>query len=399
MQKSRLALAVVLVVLAVAVVTSACSLLSGSSPTPTVTPITSGPQATAQATSETIPQAANALEAQIVSVYDVAAPAVVNVTSQIVTRNFFGQPVPQQGTGSGFVYDMEGHIVTNYHVVQDATSVSVTLPGKQSQPATIVGVDPSTDLAVLSIPAQDLPTPLPLGDSNRLRVGQFVVAIGNPFGLNGTLTLGVVSALGRVIQSPDGSFLGEALQQDASVNPGNSGGPLLNLSGQVVGVNSQIISPSGASAGIGFAICSCTVSKIVPELIARGKYPHPWLGVQEALDLTPDIAAALRNAGMQLSVDSGVLIVEMAPGSPGATAGIQGGSRRANISGTIIALGGDVIVAINGETITSSEDLAIYLDLNTKVGDKVNITLMRGDQKLTVDVTLAERPQTQQSGF
>ena len=241
----------------------------GPAPTPTL-----APPPLAQPTEEP----ANALEAQVEAVYDMVGPAVVNVTSVSYAYDFFFRPIPQEGTGSGFIYDTEGHIVTNYHVVKDAEELSVTLTDGQVYQAEIVGVDPSNDLAVIHIQADDLPQPVALGDSDSLRVGQFVVAIGNPFGQVGSLTVGVVSALGRIIESPDGRFIGEAIQTDAAINPGNSGGPLLDLRGRVIGVNSQIISPSRASAGIGFAVPADTVQRVVPQLIAQGRYPHPWLG-------------------------------------------------------------------------------------------------------------------------
>jgi len=184
--------------------------------------------------------------------------------------DFFFNPVPQEGTGSGFIYDDEGHIVTNYHVVENAEELSVTLADGKTYPAESVGVDPSTDLAVLRIDVDELPRPAPLGESDNLRVGQFVVAIGNPFGLERTLTVGVISSLGRVIESPDGRFIGEVIQTDAAINRGNSGGPLLDLEGRVIGVNSQIVSPSGANAGIGFSVPVNAVRRVVPELIAQG---------------------------------------------------------------------------------------------------------------------------------
>nr|HID14685.1 trypsin-like serine protease [Anaerolineae bacterium] len=226
--------------------TLGCSLPSGSllpsaAPTATVppTPTLSPPQVPSMPE-----EPASALEAQIETVYDLAGPAVVNITSRSYAYDFFLRPVPQEGTGSGFLYDTEGRIVTNYHVIENAEELSVTLADGEVYPATIVGVDPSNDLAVIRIEADNLPEPVALGDSDNLRVGQFVVAIGNPFGLERTLTVGVISSLGRVIKSPDGRFIGEAIQTDAAINPGNSGGPLLDLQGRVIGVNTAILSPS-----------------------------------------------------------------------------------------------------------------------------------------------------------
>jgi S1-C subfamily serine protease len=334
---------------------------------------------------------ANELEAQIASVYDRYAPAVVNITSRTYAYDYFMRAIPQDGTGSGFVYDAQGHIVTNYHVVANADAVSVTLADGEVYQAEIVGTDPSTDLAVLRIDAPHLPAPVPMGDSERLRVGQFVVAIGNPFGLERTLTVGVISSLGRVIESPDGRFIGEAIQTDAAVNPGNSGGPLLNLRGEVIGVNSQIISPSQASAGIGFAVSANTVQRVVPALISDGRYPHPWLGV-EILDLSPGLAQVLRRAGVELTVEQGVLVVEAVRGGPAATAGVRGGQRVVSIGNVRLPVGGDIIIALNGEPITSLQDLNVYLESETRVGDTVTATIVRDGQEIDLEITLTERP-------
>ncbi|HHS98414.1 MAG TPA: PDZ domain-containing protein, partial [Chloroflexi bacterium] len=356
-------------------------------PTAVPTPTAAPPQVTPAPTTEP----ANALEAQVEAVYEHAAPAVVNITVRSVAYDFFMRPVPQEGTGSGFLYDDQGHIVTNYHVVENAEEVIVTLADGRTFPAEVVGTDPSTDLAVIRIDAEDLPEPIPLGDSDQLKVGQFVVAIGNPFGQEGTLTVGVISALGRVIQSPDGRFIGEAIQTDAAINPGNSGGPLLDLHGRVIGVNSQIISPSRASAGIGFAVSSNTVRRVVPHLVAEGRYPHPWIGVQ-LLDLTPERARIFRQAGMEIPVDEGVLVIEVVPDSPADRAGIRGGDRMVRIGRYTIPLGGDIIVSINGQPIANLKDLTVYLETETQVGQTIEVGLIRDGQEMTVQVTLAERP-------
>ena len=335
---------------------------------------------------------ANELEAQVEAVYTEAAPSVVFITSRIITYDFFMQAVPQEGTGSGFVYDEQGHILTNYHVVENAESVSVTLASGETYPATIVGSDPSTDLAVLNIDVKNPPAPLPLGDSDRLRVGQFVVALGNPFGLERTLTVGVVSSLGRIIQSPDGRFIGEAIQTDAAINPGNSGGPLLDLEGQVIGVNAQIISPSQASAGIGFAIPCNAVRRVVPQLISEGRYAHPWLGLN-LLGLTAEWIQAFDQSGISLGAESGLLVVEVVQGGPAAAAGIRAGDRLVNIGNAQIPIGGDIITAIDGKAVSTVQDLTIYLDEERQVGDQVELTIVRGGQEMTVEVALGERPQ------
>lgn len=363
--------------------------LSQVSPTPVIVP-TATPAPPQVPTMSDEP--ANALEAQVEAVYGLAGPAVVNITNRSYAYDFFMNPVPQEGTGSGFVYDTEGHIVTNFHVVENAEELSVTLANGAVYPATVVGVDPSNDLAVLHIEADDLPQPVALGASDNLRVGQFVVAIGNPFGQEDTLTVGVISALGRIIESPDGRFIGEAIQTDAAINPGNSGGPLLNLQGQVIGVNSQIISPSQASAGIGFAIPANTVRRVVPQLIAKGRYPHPWLGAQ-LLGLTPDRAQLFRQAGMVVPVEEGLLVVEVVPGGPAERAGMRGGDQLVQLGNVRIPLGGDIITAINGETIADYQALTVYLETQTQVGDTVEVTIMRGSQEQKFQLTLDERPQ------
>jgi S1-C subfamily serine protease len=337
--------------------------------------------------------AAFALEEQIIAVYDAASPAVVNITSRSYTTDMFMGTVPQSGTGSGFVYDRLGHIVTNFHVVEDAEEVTVTFSNGQSYKAEIVGTDPINDLAVIRIDAgDDLPDPLPVADSDTLKVGQFVLAIGNPFGLDQTLTTGVISALGRVIESPqDNRFIGEAIQTDAAINPGNSGGPMLDLRGQVIGVNSQIISPSGANAGIGFAVSSNTVRRVAPELIAKGKYAHPWLGVQ-LVTLTPDGLDALREAGRDLPDDAGLLIVEVVEDGPAAKAGVQGASRFAEIDSTEVPLDGDVVLAIDGQAVRTFEDLTVYLETETTAGDTIALTVLRDGAEVVLTVTLGELP-------
>ncbi len=334
-----------------------------------------------------------ALEAQVQAVYERANPGVVNISSISYAYDFFYRAVPQEGTGSGFLYDPEGHIVTNYHVVENAEEISVTLADGRVFMATLVGEDPTNDLAVISIQADDgLPAPIQLADSDGLRVGQFVVAIGNPFGQLGTLTVGVISALGRIIESPDGRFIGEAIQTDAAINPGNSGGPLLDLRGRLIGVNSQIISPSQGSAGIGFAVPANTVQRVVPQLIAQGRYPHPWLGV-EYLPLTPERARVFRQAGMDVPVDEGLLVIRVAPGSAADRANIRGGDQIVRIGNLRIPLGGDIITAIDGEPMTDSKEFVVYLETETQVGDGVDVTIVRDGNELSTRATLTARPQ------
>jgi S1-C subfamily serine protease len=333
------------------------------------------------------------LEQDIIDVYDEAGLGVVNITNRSYGYDFFMNPVPQEGTGSGFVYDTEGHIITNYHVIEGAEELFVTLPDETSVDAQVVGADASNDLAVIKVDAPvELLHPVPLGESDNLRVGQFVVAIGNPFGLERTLTVGVVSALGRVIESPDERFIGEIIQTDAAINPGNSGGPLLDLTGRVIGVNTAIFSPSRASAGIGFAVPVDTVRRVVPSLIERGYFPHPWLGVGTVWTLTPERAAVLREAGMDVPTDEGILLVEVVQGSPADRAGLRGGQQQVRIGRYILPVGGDIVTAIDGEAITGDRDLIRFLDIETNVGQTVQVSVYRDGEEMTIPVTLGERP-------
>ncbi len=362
-------------------------LLGTSTPTaPPPTPTPAPPQTPVAAE-----QPANALEAQVEAVYGETGSAVVNITSVTYAYDFFFNPVPQEGTGSGFIYDDEGHIVTNYHVIEDAEELSVTLADGDTYSAEVVGEDPTNDLAVIQIDAEGLPQAVPLGNSDALTVGQFVVAIGNPFGLERTLTVGVISSLGRVIKGPENNFIGEVIQTDAAINPGNSGGPLLDLKGRVIGVNSQIVSPSQANAGVGFAVPANTVRRVVPQLIAWGRYPHPWLGI-EPISLTPDRARAFREAGMDVPVDRGVLVLQIVRGGPADQAGIRGGDRAVQIGRYRVPLGGDVIIAVDGEPIDDYQDLTVYLETQTRVGDAVGVTFVRDGEEQTVTVMLQERP-------
>jgi len=366
-----------------------------STPLPAPTALPSAPvtQAPVQATPVAVENLLT-LEHQIIGVYDSAGMGVVNITNRSYAYDFFMRAVPQEGTGSGIVYDKEGHIITNYHVIEDASELLVTLADETTVTAEVVGADPSNDLAVLKIDvAPELLHPVPLGESDNLRVGQFVVAIGNPFGFERTLTVGVVSALGRVIESPDDRFIGEIIQTDAAINPGNSGGPLLDLSGQVVGVNTAIFSPSQTSAGIGFAVPVDTVERVVPELIARGYYPHPWLGLSYVWNLSADRAQILRELGMDVPVEQGLLLLEIAPDSPAATADLRGGQEQVRLGRTILLIGGDILTAIDGEPIATGRDLLRFLDTRTVVGQTVQVTVWRDGQEMTIPVLLEEQPQ------
>ncbi|MDQ4077199.1 MAG: trypsin-like peptidase domain-containing protein [Chloroflexota bacterium] len=331
------------------------------------------------------------------TLYREASPSVVNITSRSYTQSFFFDVIPQEGTGSGFIWDEQGHIVTNYHVIEGSQELEVTLADGRLFPATVVGVDPANDLAIIHLDTSEtagnivLPPPLPLGDSLGATVGQRVVAIGNPFGYERTLTTGVVSALGRVIQSEGEAFIGEVIQHDAAINPGNSGGPLLDLDGQVIGINTQIVSPSGASAGIGFAIPADTVTRVVPELIARGHYPHPWLGI-EGVDITPGLAARLQRGGLPLEAEEGVLIQGVYRGGPAENV-LRGGVQRVRAGNLIFFVGGDLLVALDDQPIPDQRTMYLYLEAQKRVGDPVRVQFWRDGELQEVTITLAERPQ------
>lgn len=331
------------------------------------------------------------LQEKVIEVFDSAAPAVVHITVRSTGEDIFMQPVPVEGSGSGFLYDVEGHIVTNYHVIEGAEEITVAFGDVECCPAEIVGVDPSTDLAVIRVAPEGLPSPLALADSRLLRVGQFVLAIGNPFGLDQTMTFGIVSALERVIRSPDGRFVGGAIQTDAPINPGNSGGPLLDLDGRVIGVTSQIISPNRASAGVGFAIPSNTVQRIVPSLIAEGRYPHPYLGIS-GFGLTPDVVQLFRESNVQPPISSGVLITSVVEGGPADLAGLRGGTEEVQIGGFVIPLGGDILLAMDGTPVGSMLDVALFLDSGPGVGQVVSLRIERDGRELILPTILGERP-------
>jgi S1-C subfamily serine protease len=398
-EKNRMRPRTLLALLVLGLALLACSLpnelrgLLNATPTAGVVPTaTPAPEPTLVSPQPALPGMVS-LEQDIIAVYETVGRGVVNITNRSYAYDWFFRPVPQEGSGSGIVYDQEGHIITNYHVIEGAEELFVTLPDESTVLAEVVGSDPSNDLAVIKVEADPtLLQPVPLGESDDLRVGQFVVAIGNPFGFERTLTVGVVSALGRVIQSSDESFIGEIIQTDAAINPGNSGGPLLDLSGRIIGVNTAIFSPSQASAGIGFAVPVDTVRRVVPALIENGYFPHPWLGINYVWTLTPERAEILSEAGMAVPVEEGVLVIEIASGGPAAAAGLRGGRERVRIGPAILTIGGDILTAINGEPITSDQELLQYLDTQTEVGDTIQVTLWRDGQELTVPVTLDEMP-------
>ena len=333
------------------------------------------------------------LEQRVMLVFENAGPGVVNITSRSISYDFFLRPIPQEGSGSGFVYDRRGHIVTNYHVIEGARELHVTFFDESRVPASVVGYDRSNDLAVIKVEVSaEVLKAIPLGSSSDLKVGRFVVAIGNPFGLEQTLTTGVVSSLGRVIQSPDGRFIGEIIQTDAAINPGNSGGPLLDLDGRVIGLNSQIISPSRASAGIGFAIPATTLERVVPELIEHGRYAHPWLGVA-LMDVSKNLAARLNRSGVRTPGGGGILVAEALRRGPAAQVGIRGPNRLGRLGNLRIPLGADYILAIGGEPVRTRQELTVVLETKHRVGDVVSVSVWRESQIVEFDVKLGARPE------
>jgi S1-C subfamily serine protease len=314
-------------------------------------------------------------------VYRKNIPSVVNITSKAVTFDFFYGLVPQEGQGSGFIIDKKGLILTNYHVIADARQLDVTLHNRKKLRATVVGTDPAHDLAVIQIEAANL-TPAVLGDSRNLQVGQKVYAIGNPFGLAGTMTRGIVSSI-RPVKEPNGATIDEAIQTDAAINPGNSGGPLMNWRGEVIGINTMILSSVGQNAGIGFAIPINTAKAVLNDLVTLGRVRRPALGVQ-TIPIDPELAAQ-----MGLPVDFGLLIIRVTAGGAAERAGLRGGTERAYVGNIPIMLGGDLIVAIDGEQIQDQQDLAQIMNAH-RAGETVKVTVYRGRKKIDVDVTLGE---------
>jgi S1-C subfamily serine protease len=319
-----------------------------------------------------------------ISVYKKNIPSVVNVTSRAMTFDFFYGLVPQEGQGSGFVIDKEGHILTNYHVIAEARQVEVTLHNRKKYKATVVGTDPPHDLAVIQIKAPEL-VPAILGDSRNLQVGQKVYAIGNPFGLAGTMTRGIVSSI-RPVREPNGAMIDEAIQTDAAINPGNSGGPLMNWHGEVIGINTMILSNVGQNAGIGFAIPINTAKAVLNDLMTLGRVRRPALGVR-TIAITPELADEI-----SLPVDYGLLIVQVTPGGSADQAGLRAGTERAYLGNTPIMLGGDLIVAIDDQKIQDEQDLAQMMN-NHRAGDTVKITIFRDKKKMDVTVSLGEARQ------
>lgn len=355
----------------------------------TVTPATGGAlEVAAQPTPTLLPDdfmaPLDVEEELITNLYERVGRAVVHITSRVTAMNFFFGAVPSEGTGSGFILDEDGHIVTNYHVIEGADSIAVTLSDESTLEATVVGIDPPNDLALLRIEAPpETLTPVELGDSSTLRVGQRAVAIGNPFGLDRTLTMGVISALGRPLQTSDDNVIFNVVQTDAAINPGNSGGPLLDSRGRVIGVNTAIRQDA---QGIGFAVPVDTVKRVLPALTEMGYYPHPWLGFL-GYDITPGLAGAL-----ELAVDDGILVAQIYRNGPAAQAGLRGAQQEVIVGNQRLLAGGDIVVGIDEQEIGDWQELSEYLEISTRVGDEVVLDVVRDGEPITLTLTVAEQP-------
>ncbi len=329
----------------------------------------------------------DAEEENNIAIYKRVLPSVVNITSTALVFDFFYGTVPQQGQGSGFILDKSGHILTNYHVVAGANrGVEVQLSDKRKFAARVIGTDRTHDLALLQIDAPNLP-PVTLADSSQLNVGQKVYAIGNPFGLAGTMTRGIISAI-RPIRNGEGAPIEDAIQTDAAINPGNSGGPLLNSSGEVIGINTMIAS-NGAdqSSGIGFAIPINTAKAVLADLLKYGRVKRPSMGIV-SFAIGPDLASQ-----MGLAANSGMLIQRVVPGGAADRAGLHGGNEQAYVGNTPIMLGGDLIVAIDGQQITDPQDINAIMEKH-QAGDTVSVTIVRGQHRMTIKVILGEAKDT-----
>ncbi len=318
----------------------------------------------------------------LIEIFEKAEPGVVRVNIQKnQTENNVG------GVGSGFVFDKKGHIITNAHVIDDATKTIVTFLDGRSYNAEIIGIDESTDIGVIKVNADlKLLHPLSLGDSSNLKVGETITAIGNPFGLSGSMTSGIISQMGRLLPSDSGFSIPDVIQTDAAINPGNSGGPLLNMRGEVVGINTAIQSTTGEFTGVGFAIPSQTVVKIVPTLISEGEYKHPWIGIS-GRDIDPDTANVL---GLKDSL--GFLIITVVEDSPAFDAGLVGSNKTIEVEGREYPVGGDIIVSVDGIDVRKIDDILIHLQRVKTVGDEMVLEILRDNRTTNITITLQERP-------
>jgi S1-C subfamily serine protease len=321
-----------------------------------------------------------------IAIYEKVADGVVNVTSTAVQMDFFFNAFPTQGSGSGSIIDAKGHILTNHHVVANAQKLEVTLGDGSKWPAKLVGSDPESDLAVIQLdaPKEKLKT-IPMGNSKNLKIGQKVLAIGNPFGLQRTLTTGIVSSVGRTIRSDAGTLIEDVIQTDAAINPGNSGGPLLNSDGEIIGINSAILSPSGGNVGIGFAVPVNTAKRVIPELLSKGYVTYPWIGAT-IQSLIPEIAKYLK-----LKIERGAMIAEVVKGGPADKAGLKGGNQKIQVGNVVAIVGGDVVVKVDQYEVKTNDEFIHYIR-EKKPGDTILFKVYRNGNFFDVKVTLGERP-------
>jgi 2-alkenal reductase len=330
---------------------------------------------------------ATAEELVLISLYERVSPAVVNIEVLNAAPAALGGELYPEGEGSGFVIDEEGHIVTNNHVVAGSEEVQVTFYDGTMAEARVLGTDPHSDLAVIAV---DLPSellhPVDLGDSDQLRVGQRAIAIGNPFGLEGTMTTGIISALGRTLPAESLFAIPEVIQTDAAINPGNSGGPLLDSERLVIGVNTAINTTTGGNTGVGFAVPVNLLKRVVPQLISSGHYDHPQLGIR-GMTITPLLVEELG-----LPVETGVLVSEVIADGPAEKAGIKGGTTEVSIRGDTVRKGGDVIVSIDERRIVQFEDLLSYIVMEGEVGQELALGIVRDGEEQVVKVVLEARP-------
>lgn len=398
-----------LIILAAALTAAACQPGRGPAPTPVVSATRVSDLAVSFDQIPTpVPDAlidvADADYLLLQNVYERVAPSVVNI-EVVVQDTRFG--LANVSRGSGFIYSSEGHIITNAHVVDDASAIRVTFNDGYVTDAEVLGDDTYSDLAVLQVSLRDPARlhPIVFGDSRSVRVGQRAIAIGNPFGLNSSMSVGIVSALGRQLPSVDASgtmltgFQNPSIiQVDAPINPGNSGGPLLNSRGELIGVNTAIRSESGVFEGVAFAVPSATVARVVPELIENGRVEYAWLGIS-SLSADDGFGLGALAEPLDLPVSQGVLVDTVYPDSPASAAGLQGGRRLVLVRGREVCTGGDIIVAINDEPVRTMDDIVAYLVTNNRPGDVVELLVLRGEQTIEVSVTLEARPTGSQTVF
>ncbi|MFB5619715.1 MAG: S1C family serine protease, partial [Nitrosopumilus sp.] len=329
---------------------------------------------------EATPLSSNKLS--LIEIFEKSEPGVVRVNVQRGESEEV-----RGGVGSGFVFDKKGHIITNAHVVKNANKVVVTFLDGRSYNAEIIGADEYTDLAVIKVNADlALLHPLSIGDSSNLKVGESIAAIGNPFGLSGSMTSGIVSQLGRLLPSGSGYSIPDVIQTDAAINPGNSGGPLLNMRGEIVGINTAIQSATGEFTGVGFAIPSQTVAKIVPTLVEKGEYKHPWIGIA-GRDIDPDMAEVLN-----LKDAIGFLVITVVEDSPASKAGLIGSDKTIDVGGVSYPMGGDIILAVDGIEVRKIDDILIHLQRAKSVGDEMVLEVLRDGRTTNITIVLQERP-------